>query len=112
MSERLSPQPKQIAPPCPISGLLLQLDEDSTAAAQRCRAQGRSARAYRFLAFPLYLAHAYVTQRPFRLGVVGLTLAALRAFRTFMTWAKVWEAEHGDEGQLPIPAHAPARRSP
>ena len=100
MTDDVGDQPKAIAPPCAIGELLAALDADSTAAALRHRRDGRPARLYYFLVFPLHVLWAYAAQRPPRLGVLGFTLAALRAYSTFMAWAKVWEAQHCDAAPI------------
>lgn len=94
MTRDAGEQPEATAVPRAISALLTALDRDSTAAARRHRGAGRAARLHHFLAFPLHFVSAYLTQRPRRPGVLAFTLAVLRAYGTFMTWAKVWEAEH------------------
>ncbi len=87
-------RPKPIAPACAIGELLDELNEDSTTRASQHRRDGRSARWYHFISFPLCAVREYLAQRPLRLGLSAFVLAALRAFGAFMTWAKVWEDEH------------------
>ena len=86
--------PKPIGPPCPVTKLLAALDQESTAAALRHRRQGQAAHLRHFVAFPFYILREYLAQRPLQLGLVGVVHAWLRAFGTFITWAKVWESHH------------------